>query len=389
VNIVKNAVVLFFLCTVSHTSKASMWSEIIEWVNQFQQNKNEKNNFSNDALFKIINDFIMLKPRTSEKLDSLCNQEYFLAIIIRDFINQMKNNEEFSVGDEKFNKIEEMANNGDAVAQFILFFIHNSKSRKDLLKSHDYLEKSSNQNNPLAEFFMAILYENGDNLCEKNSQKSLEYIKRSATHGLLVAQFLLGVIYLEGNKELLKDYKKALEYFEKAANQGYFAAYEQLSYMHFVGKGILRNKKESAVLIKKAITLLNDSTSDINYINLFCNLSDKMEHSELLKKDIEEELEWLKLCSEMGYVRATMELGKRLITNYTNPYKMEEGRKYLEKAAGQKDPRAYYYLGADYYGVYKNDYKQAIVFLKKALTLGVKEAESTIQIFERFDVLGK
>ena len=41
--IVKMAGVLFFIfCVISNTSKASMWSEIIEWVNQFKKNKNEE-----------------------------------------------------------------------------------------------------------------------------------------------------------------------------------------------------------------------------------------------------------------------------------------------------------------------------------------------------------
>ena len=384
--IIKIAGVLFFIfCVISTTSKASIWSEIIEWVNQFKQNMNEKSKFSNDELFNIINDFLMLKPRTQEKLDLLCNQGDFLAIIVRDCINQMKNEEEFSVDDEKFNKIEEMANKGNALAQLMLSFIYSSESRKDLLKSHDYLEKSANQNYPLAEFFIGTSYESGNKLYEKDSQKSFEYIKRSATHGLVIAQFLLGKIYLEGDKKLLKDYKKSLEYFEEAANKGYFAAYDELSYMHFVGKGILKNKKESAILIQKSMTLFKNTLSDASFFNIFSSyLNDRIKHRELLENEIKEELEWIKLCSEMGYVRATMELGIRSITNYTKPYKMEEGREYLEKVADQNYPAAYYYIGSDYYGIYKKDYKQAISFLKKALTLGVKEAESQIQIFEEW-----
>lgn len=233
---------------------------------------------------------------------------------------------------------------------------------------------------------MALKYENGNKLYEKNEKKSLDYMLSSAEHGLVFVQFILGNLYLEG-KSVKKDYIKAEKYFTDAARHGYFPAHQELSYMYFVGTGVPKDRKQSAIFIKNATTSLENTLKATFSISIH----DKIEHSGLSKSEIKEELEWLKLCSEMGYVSATIELGRRLITNYTNPYKMEEGRKYLEKVADQKYAVAYYYLGINYYGFYKKNYPKSIDYLKKSLALGLKDkksVESDIQHFEQ-QLLGK
>jgi TPR repeat protein len=96
-------------------------------------------------------------------------------------------------------KIERLAESGDASAQFSLGLKHYNGDGviKDATEAAKWIRKSAEQGHAAAQAYLGHMYKKGDGVI-RDVAESAKWIRKSAERGYAVAQYNLAVLYEEG-----------------------------------------------------------------------------------------------------------------------------------------------------------------------------------------------
>ncbi|MFW8590944.1 tetratricopeptide repeat protein [Glaciecola sp. 2405UD65-10] len=133
----------------------------------------------------------------------------------------------------------EMAQNGDAQAQFELAMQHESLSTNSASHAQaamDYYEMAAEQGHAGAQFQLANMLAANEGMTDQ----VFDLLEEAAANNHAGAAFMLGMQHLLGNATEQND-GEALQYFQQAATQNYVPAMEALALMYEHGLGVEPN----------------------------------------------------------------------------------------------------------------------------------------------------
>ena len=140
--------------------------------------------------------------------------------------------------DEAADQLEQLADTGDAHAQYIIGTAHRDGGLliPDTVKARKLLERAAEQDLDAAQYALGKLYLS-DDADVHDSAKGIYWLKRSADNGNDYAAYRLGKEYL-GGKNVPKDASAAAEYLWQAANDGNAYAQYLLGKLYLMGEGV-------------------------------------------------------------------------------------------------------------------------------------------------------
>ena len=143
--------------------------------------------------------------------------------------------------DEAAEQLEQLADAGDAYAQYIIGTAHRDGGLliPDTAKAQKLLERAAEQNLDAAQYALGKLYLS-DDADVRNSTKGIYWLKRSADNGNDFAAYRLGKEYLSG-VHATKDVETAAFYLNQAANNGNAYAQYLLGKLTLMGEGVLKD----------------------------------------------------------------------------------------------------------------------------------------------------
>ena len=249
-------------------------------------------------------------------------------------------------------ELEEMANKGDAEAQFNLFHIYShSKKGEKMKEANEMLVKSAENGYQKALFLYGKFLVQGINF-PKNIDKGIEQINKSSEKGNVKAALFLAHAYEKG-QFVQADCSKAVYYYKIASSLESSSANNALG--SFYQKGVMGLDKD----IDMAIHYYSLSSSEGNSIAKF-NLSILLKE----KGETEKSDKLLKEAADEGVPQAQFNYALRL-----DPHKEREKYTELMRSAANKGlPRACF----SYALILKHDgnEEESIKYLKKAATAG-------------------
>lgn len=240
---------------------------------------------------------------------------------------------------------------------------------EDKYKAIDWYTKAARAGVAQAIYNLGVLYNEGLWL-DKNEEKALELYMKAANLGYPPAKTAIGAFYYRGEFNLPKDIDKAIECFLEASEKGYSQASQYLIYCL---KEKLNIKDDMSVedMFCKLSDMWGDNAELLDRLNnaLNTNVHTRANNFETCKKEAEKGSALAQFTIGMYYVE-----GKLIESN------IEEGIKWLEKAAAQEHAIAQYALGmiycSDEFGCF--DYNLGKSYLTRAARNGSKEAEETL-----------
>ena len=192
---------------------------------------------------------------------------------------------------------------------------------------------------------------------------------KKAKAGSTEAQMFVAEMYFKG-QGVMPSYIEALKWLEAAADKNKFAS-AQIAKMYREGIGV---KKD----LNKAFEIAVEYANKGNEIQMF-ELAGYYLNGIGVEANLDEALFWYEKAYNAGYLDAAYYLGYLYQTNN----KIKDVNKIIywyNLAAEANNPLACYNLGYIYYDgtmVIKNNEK-ALEYLKKALSLGLRDAEALI-----------
>ena len=134
--------------------------------------------------------------------------------------------------------------------------------------SFEEIKRLAEQGDISAQFKLGVMYYKGQEISQ-NYNEALNWFKKAAEQGLSEAQYNLGLVYYEG-KGISLNYTKALKWFQKAAEQGTHTAQFILAARYASGEVVPQNYIKAYAwtslalsngyeLAKKNILILNKS----------------------------------------------------------------------------------------------------------------------------------
>ena len=192
---------------------------------------------------------------------------------------------------------------------------------------------------------------------------------KKAKAGNTEAQMFVAEMYFKG-QGVMPSYIEALKWLEAAADKNKFAS-AQIAKMYREGIGV---KKD----LNKAFEIAVEYANKGNEIQMF-ELAGYYLNGIGVEANLDEALSWYEKAYNAGYLDAAYYLGYLYQTNN----KIKDVNKIIywyNLAAEANNPLACYNLGYIYYDgtmVIKNNEK-ALEYLKKALSLGLRDAEPLI-----------
>lgn len=155
-------------------------------------------------------------------------------------LQSVANDESFPLAerDEAAERLEQLADAGDAYAQYIIGTAYRDGGLLilDTAKAQKLLERAAEQDLDAAQYALGKLYLS-DDVDVRNSTKGIYWLKRSADNGNDFAAYRLGKEYLSG-KNVSKDTSTAAEYLRQAADNGSAYAQYLLGKLTLMGEGV-------------------------------------------------------------------------------------------------------------------------------------------------------
>ena len=155
-------------------------------------------------------------------------------------LQSVANDDRFSLEerDEAAEQLEQLAEDGDAYAQYIIGTAYCDGGRliPDTAKAQKLLERAAEQGLDAAQYALGKLYLS-DDADVHDSAKGIYWLKRSADSGNDYAAYRLGKEYLSG-KNTVKDAETAVSYLRQAADNGNAYAQYLLGKLTLMGEGI-------------------------------------------------------------------------------------------------------------------------------------------------------
>lgn len=163
---------------------------------------------------------------------------------------------------EAFAGIEELAKNGDVLAQRYMgqyYYFGDGITAINYGKAFEWFSKAADQGNPAAKFYLAnIMHWHTPSGIENDDQKVLELFLEAAELGNTSAMCQLGKLY-EYGEIVDMDYAKAMEWYLKAAERESNAAMFDIGCLYYEGKGVEKDYVEAACWFLKAAELGNET----------------------------------------------------------------------------------------------------------------------------------
>ena len=140
--------------------------------------------------------------------------------------------------DEAAERLEQLAEDGDAYAQYIIGTAYRNGGLLILntAKAQKLLERAAEQDLDAAQYALGKLYLS-DDADVRDPTKGISWLKRSADNGNDFAAYRLGKEYLSG-KNTVKDAETAVSYLRQAANNGNAYAQYLLGKLTLMGEGV-------------------------------------------------------------------------------------------------------------------------------------------------------
>jgi uncharacterized protein len=278
--------------------------------------------------------------------------------------------------------IQQLAESGDAEAQFILSRmlagmwvdkVAKDESmiwRKKAIESFERIAKSGNVE---AQRSLGEIYSYFSD--PTNDIEKIRWYTKAANQGDAIAQYRLGYHY----RWLTKDYPKAIDWLKKAAQQGHVEAQFELMEFYFelgekydVGKGVAQDPNEAFKWYKKAAEQGYPKAQ-----NLLGGIYHWGGMGGRVAQDYQEAIKWFRKAAEQGYPEAQCNLGDMYNKGDGVAQDYQEAIKWYKKAAEQDDASAQFNLALMYRkgdGVAK-DSNEAIKWYKKAAEQGYMVAQ--------------
>ena len=187
-----------------------------------------------------------------------------------------------------------------------------------------------------AQFKLAVIYANGEGVA-KDERNAVEWVKKAAAQRHVDAQFALGEMYAHG-QGIAKDERKAIKWYGKASAQGHVEAKYKLGRMYERGLGVTKNERIAVAWYEQAAVL--GST------NAECSLGRMYACGRCVITDELKAAEWLEKAAVQGDARAQFKLG--IMYESGRGVKMDNGKavEWYVKAASRGDAEAQFHLGA-------------------------------------------
>jgi TPR repeat protein len=177
-------------------------------------------------------------------------------------------------------------------------FIEDSDLNQNKIKDLSKYEELANKGDANAQFQLGELYQKGW-LVNHDFALSIRWYKKSAEQGHVYAQYNLGVIYRKGRGVPI-DFSEAFLWYRKAAEQGMPQAQNNLACLYFYGLGVEVNSEKALYWYKKAA---GQETAKAQY-----NLGIIYQEGLKIEPDMEEGLRWYKKAAKKGYTEAVKKI---------------------------------------------------------------------------------
>jgi TPR repeat protein len=202
---------------------------------------------------------------------------------------------------EEFKKTKELAEKGDAVAQYNLAVLYTDGDGvlKDAVEGVKWFRKSAEQGLAEAQYNLGVCYRDGVGVL-KDPVEAVKCYRKAAEQGLAIAQHILGLCYYNG-EGVSKDPVEAVKWFRKSAEQGNARAQSQLGFNYTKGLGVLKDPAEGFKWYRKAAEQ-GDAIAQFNLGSSYYN-------GEGVLKDLVEAVKWFRKSAEQGFAPAQNNLG--------------------------------------------------------------------------------
>ena len=193
------------------------------------------------------------------------------------------------------------AEKGNADAQYSLGVLYdlghgvpNDYAQADIL-----FRKAADQGHARAQYNLAYAYRHGQGV-EQDSVEAAVWYRKAADQGHAGAQYSLGVLYRDGTG-VPQDYAQAVAWTRKAAEQGDAAAQDNLGLFYDHGQGVTQDHAQAAIWYRKA-TELGDAHAQFNLAYAYAL-------GQGVTQDDAQSATLFRMAAEQGYARAQFNLG--------------------------------------------------------------------------------
>ena len=272
-------------------------------------------------------------------------------------------------------KILELANKGDACAQYnlgLMYATGRGVERSDE-KAREWFLKAAEQGYARAQCLLGLMYQYGLDV-EQSDEKAVEWVLKAAEQGYARAQYNLGLMYdrlmfVLSDTSVKPSYEKAAKWFLKAAEQGDARAQYELGVMYEHGFGVEKSYEKAAGWYLKAAEQ-GDARAQKNLGLMY-------ENGTGVERSYKKAAKWYQKVAERGFADAQYNLGLMYEDGRGVERSYEKAAEWYLKAAEQGLADAQYKLGVMYKygrGVKKSD-KKAAEWVLKAAEQGLVDAQ--------------
>ena len=271
--------------------------------------------------------------------------------------------EQNEIRNHEIDKILELANEGDACAQYNLGLMYEYgrgvEFYEEAEEAVEWYQKAAEQGLADAQCDLGVMYQYGRGV-EKSDEKAAEWVLKAAEQGLARAQYKLVSMYRDGTGVEQSD-KKAAEWVLKAAEQGDARAQYDLGNMYEKGRDVEQSDEKAREWYLKA--------ADQGFARAQYDLGNMYYNGRGVEQSYEKALEWFLKAAEQGFARAQYNLGYMYYYGFGVEQSDEKAVEWFLKAAERGDARAQFNLGIMYErgtGVEQSDEKAREWYLKAA-----------------------
>jgi len=161
-----------------------------------------------------------------------------------------------AIKEEKFGRaarlLTEMANTGDAEAQFLLalMFENGRGVTQNYREAFQWYKKAADQGLASAQNNLAQLYSQGKGV-KQDFQEAFRLYRRAAEAGSPIAQYNLGVRYMKG-EGVEQNFQEGAKWYHKAAEAGNVHGQFSLAYSYATGEGLEKSMPDAFAWAKAA-----------------------------------------------------------------------------------------------------------------------------------------
>ena len=257
-------------------------------------------------------------------------------------------------------------------------------------------KRFAEQGDAAAQKNLGLFYYNGVSV-KKSYPEAVKWFTKAAEQGNGEAQLWLGDLYFEG-KKVKQDYAKAVQWYLKTAehqeewhdcqrgslltgwagfNLATWRACKRLGWCYHEGKGVEQDDKTAALWYEKSGRILMNNPDGGGEL---CDIAESYFEGDGIYQDSEEAIKWYKRAAEKGHIYSQRRLAEMYEEGELVPQDYKEALKWYDKMIERGDIEALYVTGLYYLegkGV-KQDKNEALARIKKAASLGFKEAKAKL-----------